>query len=129
MNGEEEAGILSARRLWALNVARIGGVDICLTRPSPSTPPSPRDIPASIWPHPSLARYRSHVTDSLAPALGRVRLAKLSPQAIQALYAAKLEEGYAPGTVRQMHAVLRRALGQAARLGLLPRNVATLGKV
>jgi len=44
-------------------------------------------------------------------------------------YAAKLEEGYAPGTVRQMQAVLRRALGEAARLGLVPRNVATLVKV
>src|SRR5689334_9545283 len=44
----------------------------------------------------TLTRYRSHVTRSLAPALGRIRLAKLSPQPILALYTAKLEEGYAP---------------------------------
>lgn len=54
------------------------------------------------------------------------RLAKLSPQSLQALYAAKRAEGVAPATVRQMHAVLRRALGEAERLGLIPRNVATL---
>ncbi|HEX6817068.1 MAG TPA: site-specific integrase [Ktedonobacterales bacterium] len=77
----------------------------------------------------TVTRYRSHVTSSLVPALGRIRLAKLSPQPIQALYTAKLEGGVAPGTVRQMHAVLRRALGEAARLGLVPRNVATLVKV
>ncbi len=77
----------------------------------------------------TLKRYRAHVAHHLTPAFGRVRLAKLSPQPIQALYAAKLTEGVAPGTVRQMHAVLRRALGEATRLGLVPRNVATLVKV
>jgi integrase len=74
----------------------------------------------------SLTRYRSHVTRSIVPAIGRIRLAKLTPQPIQALYAGMLEDGYAPNTVRQMHAVLRRALGEATRLGLVPRNVATL---
>jgi integrase len=74
----------------------------------------------------SLTRYRSHVTRSIVPAIGRIRLAKLTPQPIQALYTGMLEDGYAPNTVRQMHAVLRRALGAATRLGLVPRNVATL---
>jgi integrase len=77
----------------------------------------------------TLTRYRNHIAHSLTPALGRIRLAKLSPQPIQVLYAAKLAEGVAPGTVRQMHAVLRRALGEAMRLGLVPRNVATLVNV
>jgi hypothetical protein len=56
MNAQEETGILSARRPWALDVARVGVVEICPTRPSPNTPSRPRAIPASIWPHPSLAR-------------------------------------------------------------------------
>ncbi len=77
----------------------------------------------------TFTRYSNHITHSLTPALGRIRLAKLSPQPIQSLYAAKLAEGVAPGTVRQMHAVLRRAHGEALRLGLVPRNVATLVKV
>lgn len=77
----------------------------------------------------TLTRYRAHIARNLTPALGKVRLAKLGPQPIQALYARKLAEGVAPGTVRQMHAVLRRALGEATRLGLTPRNVATLVQV
>jgi integrase len=74
----------------------------------------------------TVIRYRAHITQSLIPAFGRIRLAKLTAQPIQALYAAKLADGVAPGTIRQMHAVLRRALGEATRLGLVPRNVATL---
>jgi integrase len=77
----------------------------------------------------TLTRYRIHITHSLTPSLGRIRLAKLTPQPIQALYTRKLAEDVAPATVRQMHAVLRRALGEAARLGLIQRNVATLVKV
>jgi integrase len=77
----------------------------------------------------SITRYRGHIEHTLQPALGRIRLAKLSPQQVQALYARKLEEGAAPGSVRQLHAVLRRALGEAHRIGLVPRNVATLVKV
>lgn len=76
----------------------------------------------------TVVRYSNHIVQSLTPALGRYRLAKLGPQPIQALYAAKLAQGVAPGSVRQMHAVLRRALGEAARLGLTSRNVATLVK-
>ncbi|HEV8192649.1 MAG TPA: hypothetical protein VGP82_14380 [Ktedonobacterales bacterium] len=77
----------------------------------------------------TLRRYRNHVHLSLIPALGRYRLAKLGPQPIQALYTKKLDEGAAPASVRQMHAVLRRALGEAARLGLVATNAATLVKV
>lgn len=77
----------------------------------------------------TLIRYRTHVTNNLAPALGHIRLVKLAPQSIQTLYAKKLAEGAAPATIRQMHAVLRRALGEAARLELVPRNVAVLVKV
>jgi integrase len=76
----------------------------------------------------TVTRYRNHIMHSLTPAFGRFRLAKLGPQPIQSLYARKLAEGVSPGSVRQMHAVLRKALGEAARLGLVPRNVATLVK-
>jgi len=39
---------------------------------------------------------------------------------------AKSAAGLSPQTVRNLHAVLRRALNQAHRWGLVPRNVATL---
>src|SRR5690242_5194962 len=35
----------------------------------------------------SFTRYRSHIERTLAPALGRTRLARLTPQQIQGLYA------------------------------------------
>src|SRR5262249_15840352 len=62
----------------------------------------------------------------LIPAFGSRPLAKLTPQEIQACYTRKLADGYAPGTVRQYHAVLCNALNTAVRWGLLVRNPAAL---
>jgi integrase len=74
----------------------------------------------------TVTRYREHVEQHLVPALGRIRLARLTAQPIQQLYDQQLAAGVAPATIRQMHAVLRMALGQALRLGLVQCNVATL---
>lgn len=74
----------------------------------------------------SLERYRAIVRLHLAPALGGVRLAQLTPARVEALLAAKRDAGLAPRTVGQIHAVLRLALAQAVRRGELPRNVAAL---
>lgn len=62
----------------------------------------------------------------IAPALGKIQLAKLSPQQVQAFLNAKLESGLSPRTVQYCHAILRRALGQAYKWAQVPRNVATL---
>ncbi len=62
----------------------------------------------------------------LIPELGRVPLAKLTPQNVQALLAKKLASGLSPRRVQYIRAVLRRALGQALKWGLVGRNVATL---
>lgn len=71
--------------------------------------------------HESYARLiRVHV----APALGRVKLEKLTPPHLQAFYRAKLDEGLSPRTVQYLHVVLHRALKQALRWNLVPRNVA-----
>lgn len=60
------------------------------------------------------------------PSLGHVPLAKLTPDQVQAMLNARSAAGLSPQTVRNLHAVLRRALNQAHRWGLVPRNVATL---
>jgi hypothetical protein len=52
--------------------------------------------------------------------------AKLTAQQIEALYATKLKEGFSPGSVQHLHAVLHKALHDAERLGLVMRNVASL---
>ena len=71
-------------------------------------------------------RYGELVRLHLVPALGRTRLGALRPDQLQRLYAAKLDTGLSPRTVRYLHATLHRALNQAAKWGLLARNPATV---
>ena len=70
--------------------------------------------------------YEGHIRLHLVPALGRIKLSKLSPRDIQAFMNHKVEGGLSPHTVRNIRATLRVALGQAVRWGELPRNVAEL---
>ena len=70
--------------------------------------------------------YQELVRLHLGPVLGRIPLAKLQPQNVQALINAKLSTGLSPRRVQYIHAVLRRALGQAQRWDLVQRNVARL---
>src|SRR5215218_8059181 len=60
----------------------------------------------------------------LKPALGNVRLDGLNALRVQALYRAKLDSGLSPRTVQIIHATLHKALKQAVRWSLVPRNVA-----
>lgn len=68
--------------------------------------------------------YRLHVRVHIAPDLGHVPLAKLTPLHLQRLYRKHLDAGLAPATVRRIHAVLHRALKTALKWGLVSRNVA-----
>lgn len=70
--------------------------------------------------------YERIVRVHLLPTLGHIRLAKLTPQDVQALLNARQAAGKAPRTVQSIRAVLRRALGQAVQWGLVHRNVAAL---
>jgi integrase len=67
-------------------------------------------------------KYRVFVYKHLIPVLGHLRLQKLTPQHVQSLYRQK-EQELSPGTIRLMHAVLRKALDTAVRWNLLARNV------
>ncbi len=62
----------------------------------------------------------------LLPYIGRISLQKLTPQQLQAFLNNRVADGLSPRTVQYTHAVLRRALGQAMKWGLVPRNVALL---
>jgi integrase len=68
--------------------------------------------------------YSAVVVTHLLPALGPLRLADLSPLDVEAMLAV-LAPRMAPKTLRNVHVVLRRALGQAVRAGLVTRNVAS----
>lgn len=70
--------------------------------------------------------YAGIVRLHLVPGLGHHRVARLSPQQVQAFLNAKSAAGFSPRTVAYIRAVLRQALGQAERWGIVSRNVGKL---
>ncbi len=71
--------------------------------------------------------YEHLVRLHILPTLGRVRLAKLSPQHVHSLIARKNREGrLAPRTIQYMHSVLRAALNQAVRWRMVHYNAAAM---
>lgn len=74
----------------------------------------------------TFVRYEQYVRCHVVPNIGRLPLAKLGPDDLQALYTSRLKAGSAPRTVLHLHRVLHRALRQAERWGFVARNVAAL---
>lgn len=72
------------------------------------------------------ASYAEIVRLHAVPALGHLPLATLQPQHVAALLRAKTEAGLSPRRVHHIRAVLRTALNQAMRWGLVGRNAAAL---
>jgi integrase len=73
--------------------------------------------------------YRRNVEGHIVPALGRIGLRRLRPHHLEAFYDGLLHprDGrapLAPKTVYEIHLVIRGALGDAVRRGLIHRNVA-----
>jgi integrase len=68
--------------------------------------------------------YRTYTERHIIPGLGSLRLLQMSPQHVQAFLNGRLKLGLKPRTVVQIRAILRRALGQGVKMGLLNRNVA-----
>ena len=76
----------------------------------------------------TLDDYGHTVRLHLEPTIGRKRLSQLTVADVDAVWAAKRKAGYKPNSIRIMRAVLRRALGQAEREGLVQRNVAAISQ-
>ena len=74
----------------------------------------------------SYRRYQDLCRLHIVPELGAMRLARLSPERVQAAYSHRLETGLSRTSVQLMHGVLHKALDQAMRWGLVPRNVSDL---
>ena len=60
----------------------------------------------------------------VVPALGKKKLKTLNAADVQRFYRAKLDSGLSSATVHKLHVILHKALGQARRWELVPRNVA-----
>lgn len=63
-------------------------------------------------------RYRELITLHILPTLGNIKLQKVTPQHLQ-----KLEEGLAPGTVKNIHRLLHRTLNDALKWRLVMFNM------
>ena len=76
------------------------------------------------------ANYETQIRTHVVPALGGVELQRLSPAQLNAFYRALLADGrrdgqgLAPKTVKNIHAIVHRALRDAVRWGYVARNVA-----
>jgi integrase len=78
---------------------------------------------------PSTARrYEQLVRLQLVPELGRLRVARLVPSDVERAMQRLRERGLSARTIAQCRAVLRRALQDALRDGVIQRNVAALAR-
>jgi integrase len=68
--------------------------------------------------------YRRYIEKWVYPEFGKMRLDKLRPAHLDALYARMEDEGKADATRRQVHAIIRRALVIAERQRLIAWNPA-----
>jgi integrase len=82
--------------------------------------------------HSTFASYEMNIRVHVNPALGNVRLQHLTADKLNAFYGTLLEsgrrdgKGLSPKTVRNIHIVVRKALGDAARWGRISHNPALL---
>jgi len=67
--------------------------------------------------------YRELLVNYIIPGLGRIKLQALTPQQVQAFYSKKLSDGLSPKTINNIHGLLHKALSNAVKWNILPRNV------
>ena len=72
------------------------------------------------------AGYEVHVRLHIRPALGHLRLDKLTPIHVQQFLNQKIADGMKPRSVRYIRGTLRTALSKAVKWDLISRNVAAL---
>lgn len=69
-------------------------------------------------------RHEEIVRLHLKPYLGGIKLDRVNPLQVQSLYRSKLDSGLSPRTVQIIHVTLYKALKQAVKWTLIPRNIA-----
>ena len=67
-------------------------------------------------------QYGQIINDHIIPTLGKIKLIDLHPDRIQRLYNERIQDGIGHRTIQLTHSVLRRALNQGVKLGLIIRN-------
>jgi integrase len=70
------------------------------------------------------ASYRGLVERHVLPEIGHVQIQQLTPDQLDRFYSRLVARDLAPKTVRNVHVLIHRALRDAVRKNLVPRNVA-----
>src|SRR5215217_1853019 len=70
------------------------------------------------------SRDKYLVTNHVKPSIGRVKLKNVNALHLQGLYRERMDSGLSGSTVQKIHHVLHKALAQAVRWSLIPRNPA-----
>jgi integrase len=115
------------RRLMAGLKAREEGIHQRPTRETAATflntwlPGMRPQLRYSTW-----VRYEKYLRIHVLPVIGSVPLVRLGPQHVRAVQERMLAKRASPTSVHHAQAVLHRALEDAVRWGLVPRNVASL---
>jgi integrase len=73
-------------------------------------------------------RYEIAIRVHIKPILGRLKLTKIAPTHLAGFYQDKLAAGFAPASVTKLHVALHKALDQAVKWNMIPRNVAEVVK-
>lgn len=73
--------------------------------------------------HSTYARYEAAMRLHFVPAWGNRPLSRITAQDVQRLYADRLASGLSPQSVVHLHRILHRAMRQATRWGVVPRNI------
>jgi integrase len=71
----------------------------------------------------TVRRHEELTRIHIKPAIGKVKLSKLSPLQVQSLYRRKLDDGLSAATVVKIHSTLSKSLKQAVRWRLIPLNI------
>jgi integrase len=71
----------------------------------------------------TMALYTIMCEKHIIPAIGQCPVVDLKPQHVQHLYAEKQKSGLSNRTVQIIHVTLHKALANAVKIGLIPRNV------
>jgi integrase len=82
-----------------------------------SGPVKTRDLKAVTY-----ENYQRHVRVHIVPALGHLKLTRVTPDLVQDFYDSKIAAGEKPSSVRYMHAILHNALEHAHKRNLVPQN-------
>jgi hypothetical protein len=73
-------------------------------------------------------KYRKVIQSYILPALGEIKLEKLTPQHVKSLYNQKQRDRLSPKTIHSIHGVLHKALDNAVLWNLASRNVCKVVK-